>query len=70
MDRIPTEELKQFVLLTGIGAATVPMDRIPTEELKLPTTDSPAAVRLGPNGQNSDRGIETITYHQWYNQHH
>ncbi len=61
MDRIPTEELKHLVpIKSPILEHSVPMDRIPTEELKH-STGAPRAARCsGPNGQNSDRGIETL----------
>ena len=64
MDRIPTEELKRRDRTPLASTRNrVPMDRIPTEELKQTHSVPASTASLGPNGQNSDRGIETSIIH-------
>ena len=59
--RIPTEELKlrqSYIIQTQ--EVNVRTTRIPTEELKRQWITSKRSQILGPNDQNSDRGIETL----------
>jgi len=60
--RIPTGELKHVNSSIHEGAAVAQTARIPTGELKRFWGTDALQFLAGTNGQNSNRGIETVGY--------